>query len=385
MKYFLPTYEQSKEMVASKGTMVFYETINCVDGYKVSVFNYRLPQYMDFLVPVEGKNYDAREFRGLTYVFNEDGSVFDKYLMLNKFWNVNQVTETLFDKIKDKKIKSVYNKEDGSLISFIRLPNGKIVAKTKMGFDNEQAIAANELYTNNVSIQKFVESSFEKGLVTMWEYVSFKNKIVLDYKETDLILLRVRNNKTGEYVDVDQFRDLGFNVVKSMSIGSDLLSIMNWLETAVDIEGVVITFEDGMMVKSKSEWYCARHKLLTEESNREDYIIEMVLKETVDDLKAQLNPISDVERIAWIENIEVIVRNFLAERVAEVEELVSKYTGDLKYFAIAYKKNKNFSMAINVIRGKSDSYDAVKSWLLVQTNHLEQARSFINNKGFKRK
>lgn len=385
MKYFLPTYEQSKEIVASKGIMVFYETVNYIDGYKVSVFNYRLPKYMDFLVPVEGKNYDAREFRGLTYVFNEDGTVFNRYLMLNKFWNVDQVTETLFDKVKNKKIKSVYNKEDGSLISFIRLPNGKVVAKTKMGFDNDQAVSANELLAKNESIFKFVNECLDNDLVTMWEYVSFKNKIVLDYKDTNLILLRVRNNKTGEYVDVEQFRGLGFDVVKTMSIGSDLESIMKWLETAVDIEGVVITFEDDMMVKAKSKWYCARHHLLTEESNREDYIIEMVLKETIDDLKAQLNPVSDVERIAWIENIEVIVRNFLAERVAEVEELVSKYTGDLKYFAIAYKKDKNFSLAINVVRGKCDAYTAVKEWLLVQTKHLEQARSFINEKGFKRK
>jgi len=102
-------------------------------------------------------------------------------------------------------------------------------------------------------------------------------------------------------------------------------------------------------------------------------------------LKAQLNPVFDVERIAWIENIEVMVRNFLVERVAEVEELVSKYNGDLKYFAIAYKKDKNFSLAINVVRGKCDAYTAVKEWLLVQTKYLEQARSFINNKGFKRK
>jgi len=381
--YFIPTYKQALEIV-SKCNIIFYETRYIIENTEISCFNYRLANYMHFVEPVTGKNYDARELRGLTFVKQPD-STYKHFLMLNKFWNVNQVTETLFDKVKDKKIKSVYNKEDGSLISFIKLPNGKVVAKTKMGFDNDQVVMANELYTKNVSMQKFIESQFEKGFVTMWEYVSFKNKIVLDYKETELILLRVRNNNTGEYVDVDQFRGLGFKVVESVKIDFDLVSIMKWLETAIDVEGVVITFEDDMMVKSKSEWYCARHHLLTEESNREDYIIEMVLKETIDDLKAQLNPVSDIERISWIENIEVIVRNFLVERVAEVEELVSKYNGDLKYFAIAYKKDKNFSLAINVIRGKCDAYTAVKNWLLVQTNHLEQARSFINKKGFKRK
>ena len=193
MKYFLPTYEQAKEMVSSKGDLVFYETINYVDGFKISVFNYRLAQYMDFVEPVVGKNYKAHELRGLTYVFNEDGTLFNRYLLFNKFFNLNQVTESMYDAVKNKKIKCVYNKDDGSLITFIKLPNGKIIAKTKVGLDNEQVEAVNVLLKNNKVISNFVAECLEKDLVTMWEYVSFKNKIVLDYKDSNLILLKVRH------------------------------------------------------------------------------------------------------------------------------------------------------------------------------------------------
>jgi hypothetical protein len=135
---FLPTYQQALEMVYSKGELVFYETKLVLEGYNISIFNYRLTQYNDFIEPVEGKNYNAFELRGLTFVFNKDGSLFKRYLLMNKFFNINQVTQSLYNNVKNKKIKSIYNKEDGSLISFIKLPNNNIVAKTKMGFKQFQ-------------------------------------------------------------------------------------------------------------------------------------------------------------------------------------------------------------------------------------------------------
>lgn len=385
MKYFLPTYEQAKEMVTSKGELVFYETINYIDGYKVSVFNYRLAQYMDFVEPVKGKNYKAYELRGLSFVFNKDGSLFNRFLLFNKFFNINQVTESMYDAVKDKKIKTIYNKDDGSLITFIKLPNGKIIPKTKMGFDNDQVLAVKKILKNNNKISKFVEECLEKDLVTMWEYVSFKNKIVLDYKETNLILLKVRNNNTGNYVDVEEFRGRGFDVVRKVYNFTDLNSITEWAETAKEVEGVVVTFEDEFMIKMKTKWYFDRHHLLTEESNREDYIIKMILEETIDDIRGQLDSKIDKERLLWIDKIEEITMSFLGERIKEVEKLVSKFDGDIKDFAIRYKKDKNFSMAINVIRGRTDTYTVVKDWLLKSTNKLEAARSFINRKGFKRK
>lgn len=381
MKYFLPTYEDCKRLVTIKGELVFYETMHVINGFNVSVFNYRLAQYNDFIEPIKGENIDAKELRGVCFVFNSDGSVFNRYLMLNKFWNINQVPETLLTNLLNKKIKSVYNKEDGSLISFIKLPNGDMITKTKMGFSNDQTDEVDRF--KNDSVIKFVNECFDKDYSTLWEYVSYKNKIVLDYKESNLILLRVRNNKTGEYLNVNDFVGKGFDVVKSMDF-NNLTDMMLWSETAENVEGVVITFEDDYMVKLKTQWYFNRHQLLTEDANREDTIISMVLNETIDDIRSQLDEKADAERILWIEEIEEVVKNFMIERVNEVDELVSEYNGDIKFFAIKYRNDKNFGMSINVIKGKN-TYDVVKEWLLKETNKLEKARSFINRKGFKRK
>lgn len=377
MNYFLPTYDEAKEMVNSRGELIFYENVSYIDGYKVSMFNYRLAQYSDFLEPVIGKNYKAHELRGLTFVFNLDGSLFKRYLLFNKFFNLNQVTESMYDVVKDKKIMSVYNKDDGSLISFIKLPNGRILSKTKMSIDNEQVGYVNSLLTREIT--EFVSECFEKDLVTMWEYVSFKNKIVLSYDDSNLILLKVRNNKTGEYLDVEEFKGRGFDIVEKVNF-TDLNSISTWSNTAKDVEGVVVTFEDEFMVKIKTQWYLDRHHLLTEETNREDYIIKMILEETIDDVKGQLDSKIDKERLLWIENIENVVINFIKEKKKELELLLTNFDGNIKDFAIKYKKDKNFSMAMNVIRAKSDTYAVVKKLILKSTNRLLEAKTFIKTK-----
>jgi T4 RnlA family RNA ligase len=363
-------------MVSSKGDLVFYETMHRIDGFKVSVFNYRLAQYSDFIEPVVGKDYFAHEMRGLCFVFNEDGSLFNRYLLLRKFFNLNQVTESLYDKVKDKKIKSVYNKEDGSLISFIKLPNGKVVAKTKMGFDNDQVDAVNKIYNENENIKLFIDECFEKDYSTMWEYVSFKNKIVLDYKDSNIVLLRVRNNKTGEYVDVEGFRGRGFDVVRTENF-TDLDSIISWAETAKDVEGCVVTFEDDFMIKIKTTWYCDLHHLI-DSINREDYVAQMVLNETIDDAISNLDVVSDRELISWMKDIEIKIKKYMSKRISEVEELVSKHNGSMKDFALEYRKDKNFALAASVLKG-IDVFDVVKEVVRKETNKQGKAKDFLEN------
>lgn len=151
---YIPSYEESLEMV-SKDDGSFYEVKNVVDGYKISVFNYRFAQFNDFILPLENKpNVRAHELRGLTFVFNKDGSLYNRYILLDKFFNINQVPDSMYSVVKDYDIKFVNNKEDGSVASFIKLPNGKVIGKTKMGFGNDQSVGINRVYNNNKDIKK---------------------------------------------------------------------------------------------------------------------------------------------------------------------------------------------------------------------------------------
>ena len=75
----IPTYEQALELCSGEESPV-YESKMVVDGFNVSVFNYRLAQYKDFSNPISEKpELKGYEMRGLTFVFNEDGSLFNRY------------------------------------------------------------------------------------------------------------------------------------------------------------------------------------------------------------------------------------------------------------------------------------------------------------------
>jgi T4 RnlA family RNA ligase len=205
MEYFLPTYDECVRMCNTVDS-AFYENKYVMGGYNVSLFNYRIAQYKDFTTPIEGENLRAFELRGLTFVFNEDGSVYRRFLLLQKFFNLNQTEDTLYDAIKDYTIKEIHNKEDGSIASFIELPNGSILAKSKMSFESEQAVGINRIYRTNEAVRNFVQYTMDNDLVAVFEYVAPHNRIVLMYNTEELILLRVRDNSTGKYISLESLK-----------------------------------------------------------------------------------------------------------------------------------------------------------------------------------
>jgi T4 RnlA family RNA ligase len=206
-QHYLPTYEDCVEM-CTKEESAFYESKFVLDGYAVSVFNYRLAQYKDFVTPLENRpEVKAYEMRGLTFVFNKDGSLFKRFLLLEKFFNLNQVPESMYSIVKNYKIKFVNNKEDGSIASYIQLPNDKILGKSKMGFDNEQANGINRIYRTRTDVKQFVDWCIDNNITAIFEYVSPANRIVLRYLEEDLILLRMRDNSTGKHLNIKDYLD----------------------------------------------------------------------------------------------------------------------------------------------------------------------------------
>ncbi len=383
MQYYLPTYEEARAICEAYDDFQFYESVRYVDGYKVSCFNYRLVGYSDFINPIpERPEIDARELRGLCYVFNTDGTLFARYILMHKFFNVNENVGTQLEGLKHIPIKCVENKLDGSIITFIKLPNGKVYAKSKMVLDSDQAIAAQELYEGNNNIRKCVEVALNAGIIPIFEYVSPKNRIVLKYNTSELILLKLRDNYTGDYLNVGNFlRQHGLNI-KSPKI----LPYKTWDEiiplrdTVVDAEGWIITLENGMMLKYKSVWYCALHRLMSESIHREDFLIEKVVNEELDDLIASIE-VTDTETLELIAGIQNKVLTYLKNTVLEVEVLLevfnTKYGNNVKNFCLNEPNGKIRTFALIVTNGRDSVLNVVKKDLLQRTYHLLQARKFL--------
>jgi len=385
--YYLPSYEECRAICDKYDNFQFYELTSNIDGYKVCTFNYRLTGYTDFLYPLgEDSDVKAFELRGISFVFNIDGSLHKRFILMNKFFNLNQVDETQHSLIKDIPIKSIYDKCDGSVINFITLPNGKILTKTKMCVDNIQALCSHEIFETDIEINKMVKWALSKDIMPIMEYVSPKNRVVLQYKKSELILLRFRDMNTGEYLELDTYPDVdkintAVSESKKYNSWDDLVSLV---ETVIEKEGWVVTLSTGMMVKLKSKWYCDLHHLI-DSICREDYLITKVLDEEIDDIIGQIAP-DDLEVLSLIDNVIKVTTDYLHISSKKVENLVEHYnmnSNNRKDFVINYgKKDKYFGYTMAVLDGKETPLSAVIKDLKKYVFKLEQARSFIRKGDF---
>ena len=381
--YNLLSYNEALALTLGKDAP-FYESKLVVDGYNVSIFNYRLAMYSDF---IDNK---AFEMRGLTFIFNEDGSLFKRYLLLHKFFNLNQVPESQYSLVSNYVIKSIYNKEDGSVASFIRLPNGNIVGKSKMSFESEQALGMNRLYNSNSDLKIFVDWSLDNDLVAVFEYVAPTNRIVLKYSDEELILLRLRDNKTGEYLDLSKYSDkIGSVKVAPSDVGT-LDELVELSHSVEDKEGWIIEFTNGLFIKIKTAWYCELHGLLTDDLYREHILVNYILDEKIDDVLGQI-PETEVDAHERIDKIINVVKHAVAEKVADILKSYDLFLeggvgrdweGELrlqlmrKTFALKYRKDKNFAYVMSLSKGR-DVYDLAKDWVSDQNRKLLVSRSFF--------
>ena len=415
VKNSIPTYEQAQELCSGEESP-FYESKMEVDGYNVSVFNYRLAQNKDFSNPIPEKpELKGYEMRGLTFIFDKDGSLFKRYVLLEKFFNLNQVPESLYSVVKNYKIKFVNNKEDGSIASFVKLPNGKVVGKSKMGFDNDQANGINRIYKTNIDVKKFVDWSLDNDIITVFEYVAPNNRIVLRYPGEELILLRLRDNRTGKHIDIRDHLDKVGNI-RIAPFEDDIKDLDQLIEltaTQVDKEGSIVTCEDengrDFFFKIKTPWYMSLHGLLTDDIYREHVIIGYILDDKIDDILGQI-PEEEVEAHQRINKIISIVKKSISDKVSEIEKAYQDFIKSgisKKDYAIKHRVgNPNFGFVMNMVKAddlrkmskeeildiydnmeeyekalqRCQPYEMVKEWIRDMTKRLNLSREWLKKK-----
>ena len=373
--YHIPTYEDCRLICDTHDNFIFYESKHKEDGFDISIFNYRLATFQNFENPVPDRpDIKGYEMRGITFIFTSDGTLYKRYLLLDKFFNLEQTPCSMYSVVKDYKIKNIYNKEDGSIASFVRLPNGKVLGRSKTSFQSDQAIEIQKIYEKDGQIKQFVDFCMDEDIVPIFEFVSPQNRIVVPYANTELILLRIRDNKTGEYLNINDFAHKldGISVAASDE-GKTLEDLVNLKNVTEGKEGWIIQFENGKMIKLKTQWYIDRHRLFTEDLNRENTLIGLIVDETIDDVLAQ---IEEPTKKAEIERTIEIVNKEIARMAHQVDELMLNYKGDRKDFAIKFNKHTMFPIAMGIISGK-DKVDLIKQRIKIDTKNLMQAREWM--------
>ena len=399
MKNKIITYERALELVRMDNSP-FYEIKTNLDGFNISMFNYRLASFNDFQIP------GGSEMRGLTFVFNSDDT-YTTFPLLEKFFNLNQVANTLYSEVKDLKVKSVYNKEDGSIASFIKLPNGRVLGKSKMSFDTDQAIGITRVYNTNSSVKRLVDWTLDNNITAIFEYVAPTNRIVLRYTNEDLILLRLRNNLTGELLNLNDFKDIIGDVSVAPMEEFSLNELVEMAKYVENKEGWIVEFENGLMLKVKTEWYFLRHGIMTNDLNRENVLIGYILDDTIDDVISQI-PLEDVESRDRVNNLIEIVKKELDLKVESILNAYEFYKtiGNRKDYALNYRKgNKEFANVMSLANvdelklltkeeilelyddysdylsliERNTPYNLSKRWLYSETKDLEIARNWLDS------
>jgi len=219
----------------------------------------------------------------------------------HKFFNVNEREETQDNVVDLSQSHAILEKLDGSMIAPF-VVNDQLIWGTKMGA-TEVAEPVEDFVLLNENYSQFARFIIRRGYTPIFEWCSRKQRIVLDYKEDQLILTAIRDLTTGRYMSLDlvtNTADLYFiPTVRAFEPQSDMKSFIEYVRLLEDREGFVVRFDDGHMLKLKCDWYVQIHKA-KEKILQDRNIVELILDGKLDDVKAHL-PQEDRDRLTRFE------------------------------------------------------------------------------------
>jgi len=287
----------------------------------------------------EQRDYNAalrRECRGIIFD-SATGDIIRR--PFHKFFNVNEREETQ-DRVVDlSRPHAILEKLDGSMIAPF-VVDGQMIWGTKMGA-TDVAKPVEEYVKNNPNYRQFAEYVIERGYTPIFEWCSRKQRIVLDYKEDQLILTAIRHNNRGEYLDragMINTADLFFiPFVRSFAPRSNMKAFLEYVRDLEDLEGFVVRFYDGHMLKLKCHWYLQIHRA-KEAILQDRNIVELILEDKLDDVKAHLPDEDRFElgRFEHLFNIEVYGQ---AQLISNMLEHIREENVDRKTFALEIGPN----------------------------------------------
>lgn len=301
---------------------------------------------------------EARECRGI--VFDKTtGEVVGR--PLHKFFNVNEREETRPENLATRTIERMMDKRDGSMIHTVKVGDTYRL-KSKKSFESDVAVQATNWINlpQNSGFHKMCQSLTQiQNSTAIFEYTAPDARIVLPYNKPELQLLHIRNNVTGRYWSSGEIKDYanhyGVTVVEEATLHPTVSQLIEDAKVVENIEGWILQFEDGEMVKVKCDWYLKRHRAMT--FLRERDIAQLVLDEGLDDVKSLL--VGDgvnIDDILQIERRVVTQLGFLQSEVLSIMLLDGKM--DRKDFAIKYREHSHFGLLMAEYTGKQPDYKA---------------------------
>ena len=300
-----------------------------------------------------------QECRGL--MFSPDGNIISR--PFHKFFNLGERTETLPHNIDWTDYPRIEEKLDGSMIRPFLL-NGKIEFATRKGI-TDVALEAKKVFERldeekEGRLSEFFLHWLNRQYTPILEYVGPRNRIVVSYKDSNIVLLAMRHNIFGSYRMGDMVEGKVVSISKlfpgdSVSFyyvnrGGSLDEYVKKVRGEEGREGDVVVFPNGFRIKVKSEWYVNLHRLKNE-VGRERFVAMRSLDNTLDDV---IGLLSDKDQ----EEISDIASSFMASystKLANLREVCLDISGRLQNDGVEDIKKTAALEYIPKLKSKLDS------------------------------
>ncbi len=281
------------------------------------VFKYDIPKYSEFNQP------SARDCRGtMFYVNGEDVKLVA--LPLKKFHSLGETPETV--NIEPSKAKYAYIKEDGSLITSYISP---IDNKLKFKSMNMPTYMQYELVEASISenLMNDIDKLTRNDISVCLELTTPKNRVFIEYDDYKVHVLKARDMKTGEYIDIrskefsEEYPYIAESLVKQVPVHTINVNDKS-------IEGYVIEMENGELYKVKTIPYLTISSVVNiqDRSKEKEVIYKATLEEVLDEIRSLYHyrshspnfPLAEIlQRIDQIEDYAIKTYHYLKHTVED--------------------------------------------------------------------
>ncbi len=298
------------------------------------------------------------ECRALHYDL-ETGTILSR--SFHKFHNINERNSTRVENVDWSLPHRFLEKIDGTMVAPVRAK--RMVWCTKRGYFplsdkiEEEFVGEDTIYT------KFAHTALDAGFTPIFEWFTPRHRIILEATKPSFTLLALRNNQTGEYMQYDDmlaYVPAGIPVVGERFKGMSIADVIATVLEEEQVEGIVVRFDNGQMLKLKSKWYREIHKVVTELKMDKD-VLRLIVDGILDDFK----PFLFGELLERVNEYERKVVGFWFDKAAEIVKAVDEAKANgvsahefsktydpvfLKYAMKAFKHNNDVNYVVDAIK-----------------------------------
>lgn len=320
---------------------------------------------IDYRIQTEGTfDHPIRlECRGIK--FAPDGRILAR--PFHKFFNIGEKDFTQPELIDFSEPHVITEKLDGSMVH-PAIVNDELRLMTRMGVTDvaqrAEGVMCEATAVNSAAL-------LSDGFTPIFEYTCPTNRIVIKYHSPALTLLAVRHTVSGQYLSFEAVEEhaeiLGVDAVQQPSHRwNSCREFCDHVRAIQGMEGFVVRFADGRMMKAKGEDYVLKHKA-KEQITLEKNALALIASGQADDIKALLTP----EDLEGFEKYEQSVGSAILDTSHKVLSIVESGAKlDQKTFAVEHVVDIDPALRplAFAVRGGKDAHTAVKDMVLKNTS-----------------